>query len=128
MSLRIIQDWEYEIVEETEHFGIRCRPQAVDQGWIYYSFWPGGYFPEETDDRYYSKGHTYGVETVRSYPGSVSPDGISFDVDNAVWSYYRIPFDGFDFVEINDGADEWFLEYKDEIFATEGLMVISVDD
>lgn len=127
MNLRIIQDWEYEIVEERDHFGIRCRPQAEESGWIYFSFWPGGYFPEETDDRFYIEGIDHGYPSVRSYPGSVSPDGISFDTTDAVWSYYCIHMDEMDLAVINDGADDWFGQYKREIEATCSMLTFSLD-
>ena len=115
-SLRIIQGWQYEFVNGPEHYGIRCRPLEVDEGWIYYSFWPDGYSPEETDDRFYTEGDFCGHPITKSYPASVSTDGISYDTENAVWSYFRIRFDEIDFAMINQGADDWFLEYKDQIF------------
>lgn len=127
MCLRIIRDWEYEIVEDAEHFGIRCRPQAEDQGWIYFSFWPEGFSPEETDDRFYIEGIDYGYPSIRSYPGSVSPDGISFDTSDAVWSYCYVRVEGLDLVVINEGADEWFPRYKKQIEATCAMYTFTLD-
>lgn len=127
MYLRIIQDWEYEIVEEKEHFGIRCRPQSEDRGWIYFSFWPDGYYPEETDDRFYVEGTDDGYPSITSYPGDVSPDGVSFNTTDAVWSYYCVHRDDMDLAVINDGADAWFLQYKDQIRAILSMLTFSLD-
>lgn len=127
LSLRIIQGWKYEIIEQTEHYGIRCRPGTEDRGWIYFSFWPEGYYPEETDDRFYVEGVDHGYPSVRSYPGSVSPDGISYDTSNAIWSYCCIHMDGMDLAIINDGADSWFSRYVREIEATRSMLAFSLE-
>ena len=46
MSLRLIEGWEVEKVENPTNFGIRCRPADVTEGWLYFSFWPEGYHPQ----------------------------------------------------------------------------------
>ena len=127
-SIRVIQGWEYETVKGSEDHGIRCRPQEVDEGWIYYSFWPEGYSPEETDDRFYAEGNFGGYPTLRSYPSSVSRDGGGIDAENAVWSYFRIRFEEADFAMVNEGADAWFLDYDDQIYDIYYNMTFCPDD
>ena len=113
LELYLVEDWNYETVTNSTNSGIRCRPKDVTEGWIYFSFWPKGYTVQE-EDRYFSEGQTRGFPSKTSFPASVkSPEG--FDTRNAIWSYEAIYTDIGDFVIINDGANSWFLEYKDQI-------------
>ena len=113
LKLRLIEDWIIEQVSDGSNSGIRCRPEGVTEGWIYFSFWPNGYSVEE-EDRYYSEGQSRGFPSKTSFPSSVeSPLG--FDTRNAVWSYMAYYTDIGDYVIINDGADSWFQEYEDQI-------------
>jgi len=113
MDLRLIEGWEYEYVTNAAGSGIRCRPAAVAEGWIYFSFWPEGYLAEEAD-RYLAEGYRNGFPSNISYPASVkSNNGV--DTRHAVWSYEAVITDIGDFAIINDGADSWFLEYEDQI-------------
>ena len=125
LNLRLIEKWEYEHVTTSSNYGIRCRPEGITDGWIYFSFWPKGYTVQE-NDRYYSEGQTIGFPSKTSFPASVqSPEG--FDTRNAIWSYKAIYTDIGDFVIINDGADSWFLEYKDQISDMITYMDFSVE-
>ena len=113
LDLYLIEGWEHEYVRNQTNSGIRCRPDGVTEGWIYFSFWPNGYEPVE-EDRYYFDGF-YNDRLHRvSYPASVSNE-TGIDTRNAIWSYqYDDLVDG-DYAVINDGADSWFLEYQDQI-------------
>ena len=44
-----------------------------------------------------------------------------------VWSYERYDLDEGDYVVINDGADDWFAEYKDRIQDIMTLSTITVE-
>ena len=113
LKLRLIEDWILEQVSDGSNSGIRCRPEGVTEGWIYFSFWPNGYSVEE-EDRYYSEGQSRGFPSKTSFPSSVeSPLG--FDTRNAVWSYMAYYTDIGDYVIINEGADRWFSQYQDQI-------------
>ena len=113
LELSLIADWVYEEVNNSTNSGIRCRPEGITDGWIYFSFWPNGYSVEE-EDRYYFEVQNRGFPTKTSYPSSVeSPEGL--DIRNAVWSYEMYDTDIGDFVIINDGADSWFSQYQDQI-------------
>ena len=113
LKLRLIEDWIIEQVSDGSNSGIRCRPEGVTEGWIYFSFWPSGYSVEE-EDRYYSEGQSRGFTAKTSFPSSVeSPLG--FDTRNAIWSYQAYYTDIGDYVIINDGADSWFSQYHDQI-------------
>ena len=113
LKLQLIEDWDVEQVTDDSNYGIRCRPNGVTEGWIYFSFWTNGYSVEE-EDRYYTEGQTRGFPSKTSYPSSVnSPEG--FNTRDAVWAYQAVYTDIGDYVIINEGADSWFLEYKDQI-------------
>ena len=113
LSLYLIEDWIYEDVNNSTNSGIRCRPKDVEEGWIYFSFWPDGYEPEETD-RFINEGMHYGGPWYISYPVEVSQSG-SYDVTGAIWSYQRICTSAGDYAIINESADSWFMEYQDQI-------------
>jgi len=113
MDLRLIDGWEYEYVTNTANSGIRCRPAGITDGWIYFSYWPQGFFPEE-ENRYYGEGSWSGYQMISSYPSSVKSK-LGVDLRHAVWSYRKIDLNQGDYVIINDGADSWFLEYEDQI-------------
>ena len=116
LELYLIEDWIYEEVKNATNSGVRCRPQDVSEGWLYFSFWPNGYSVQE-EDRYYEEGGWSFFTRKTSYPSSVkSSTGI--DTRHVIWSYQVINTDIGDFAIINDGADEWFLEYEDEISDT----------
>ena len=116
LELYLIEDWIYEEVKNATNSGIRCRPKSVEEGWIYFSFWPGGYNVDE-EDRFYSEGQWMSFPTKTSYPPSVQSEN-GFDTRHAIWSYEVINTDIGDFAIINDGADDWFLEYEDQIHDT----------
>lgn len=116
MTLRLIEGWEYETVEDPSqetNYGIRCRPKGVSGGWIYFSFWPEGYHPQETD-RYFSEGSWEGDPAQTSYPSSVETLN-KVNLRDGIWSYQVRRMDAGDCAVINQGADSWFLEYKDAI-------------
>lgn len=126
VSLRLIEGWEVERVENPTDFGIRCRPADVTEGWLYFSFWPEGYHPQE-ENRLILEGGFWEWTTVTSYSDEAGTPN-NFDVTDAVWSYERIELGSGDYVVINDGADSWFREYRDQIDDTMLLTQISVAD
>ncbi len=127
LTLQMIEGWECRIVEGTpgaRSFGVRCRPEGTADGWLYFSFWPGGYEPRE-ENRWYGEGSWMGYPSVRSYPDQALTD--SLDAREAVWSYYRVRTGIGDFAIINEGADAWFPEYREAIDAIISLCGFSVD-
>ncbi len=125
MELYLIEDWEYANVMFHDHSGIRCRPKGVTEGWIYFSFWPDGYSAEE-EDRYYGEGLWNGFTTKTSYPSSVkSTTGV--DTRHSIWSYEVVNTDIGDFAIINDGADDWFPEYEDQISDTMTILTFTTE-
>ena len=126
LELRLPEGWEYEYVENTTDSGIRCRPDGITDGWIYFSYWPGEYKPVEKD-RYIVEGFYFDWATYTSYadkdvriPGGMSTYG-------KIWSYERYDLETGDYAIINDGADSWFVEYKDLIQAIRTLSNITVE-
>lgn len=113
LKLSLVEGWEYEAVSEAKSFGVRCRPEGVTEGWLYFSFWPEGYEPQE-ENRYYSEGGGYSGSTVTSYPSTVSTKN-GVDTTNAIWSFYRARTENGDFAVINQGADDWFLQHEQAI-------------
>lgn len=102
LELYLIEDWTYEEVKNSTNSGIRCRPKDVEDGWLYFSFWPDGHEVQE-EGRYYGEGLWYGFTTKTSYPASVkSITGI--DTRHAVWSYEVVNTDIGDFVIMNVNA------------------------
>lgn len=118
LKLNLIDSWVYEQVPYTAqgHTGIRCRPRDVNSGWIYFSYWPDGYAPEETD-RFFQEIWNSGKPTYVSYPSFVeTPEG--FNTRDAIWSYQRTALAQGDYAVINQGAGPWFLEYTEQIHDT----------
>lgn len=117
LTVHLIEGWEYEIVEgepQATNYGIRCRPGDVSTGWLYFSFWPEGYHPEESN-RFYIEGSWYDYPTQYSFPESViNPNG-GYSIDGEIWSYWVVYTPKGDFAVINQGADVWFPEYADVI-------------
>lgn len=125
LELYLIGDWVYEEVKNSTNSGIRCRPQDVEEGWLYFSFWPNGYSIQE-EDRYYEEGGWSFFPRKTSYPSSVkSSTGI--DTRHVVWSYQVVNTDIGDFAIINDGADDWFPEYEDHISDTLTLLQFTTE-
>ena len=110
-------------MENPTDFGIRCRPADVTEGWLYFSFWPEGYHPVE-ENRLILEGGFWEWTTVTSYSDEAGTPN-NFDVTDAVWSYKQIELGSGDYVVINDGADSWFREYRDQIEDTMMLVTIS---
>lgn len=126
LTLQMIEGWECRIVEGmpgARSFGVRCRPEGTADGWLYFSFWPGGYEPRE-ENRWYGEGSWMGYPSVRSYPDQALTD--SLDAREAVWSYYRVRTGIGDFAIINEAADAWFPEYREAIDAIISLCGFSV--
>lgn len=118
LNLNLIEGWVYEEVPfNGESAGVRCRPGDETTGWLYFSYWPEGYAPVETD-RYISEGYGWGAPIYSSYPASAETEGTR----DAIWSYYRRRSLGHgDYVVINQGADGWFRAYSDQILDTTTL-------
>lgn len=118
LNLNLIEGWVYEEVPfNGESTGVRCRPGDETTGWLYFSYWPEGYAPVETD-RYISEGYGWGTPVYTSYPASAETEGTR----DAIWSYYRHRSLGHgDYVVINQGADGWFRAYSDQILDTTTL-------
>lgn len=126
LELRLLEGWEYEYVTNTTDSGIRCRPEGITDGWIYFSYWPDEYEPVE-EGRYIAEGLYFDWVSYTSYaeedvkiPGGISTYG-------QVWSYERCDLEDGDYVIINDGADAWFAEYKDRIWDIMTLSTIAVE-
>lgn len=118
LNLNLIEGWVYEEVPfNGESAGVRCRPGDERAGWLYFSYWPEGYAPVETD-RYISEGYGWGTPIYTSYPASAETEGTR----DAIWSYseHRSLGHG-DYVVINQGADGWFRAYSDQILDTTTL-------
>lgn len=118
LNLNLIEGWVYEEVPfNGESAGVRCRPGDEMTGWLYFSYWPGGYAPVETD-RYIAEGYGWGAPIYSSYPASAETEGTR----DAIWSYseHRTLGHG-DYVVINQGADGWFRAYSDQILDTTTL-------
>ncbi len=98
---------------QAESYGVRCRPEAVSEGWIYFSFWPEGYHPQETN-RYIHTGRWNDLPLEISYPHTVHGSGY-LDTRGAVWSYRLAHTEMGDYVVINQNADSWFPTYEDQI-------------
>lgn len=113
VSLRLIEGWEYERVTNPTDSGIRCRPAGVTEGWLYFSFWPEGYHPVE-ENRLILEGGFWNWKTFTSYSDEAGTPN-NFDVTDAVWSYRRTELESGDYVVINEGADSWFRDYRDQI-------------
>lgn len=118
LNLNLIEGWVYEEVPfNGESAGVRCRPGDEMTGWLYFSYWPEGYAPVETD-RYIAEGYGWGTPVYTSYPASAETEGTR----DAIWSYYRHRSLGHgDYVVINQGADGWFRAYSDQILDTTTL-------
>ena len=125
LSLYLIEGWEHEYVQNRTSSGIRCRPEGITEGWIYFSFWPEGYVVKE-ENRFYLDGSWHGFPSKQSYPSSVSTTE-GFNTSDAIWSYKAVYTDIGDYVIINDGADSWFMEYKDQIEDTISLSSFTVE-
>ena len=126
LELRLPEGWEYEYVENATDSSIRCRPDGITDGWIYFSYWPGEYKPVEKD-RYIVEGFYFDWASYTSYadkdvriPGGMSTYG-------KIWSYERYDLEIGDYAIIDDGADAWFSEYKDLIQAIRTLSNITVE-
>lgn len=117
LNLNLIEGWVWEEVSfDGESTGIRCRPGDETAGWLYFSHWPEGYAPAETD-RYIAEGYGWNPDVYVSYPASAETEG----TDDAIWSYQRMPLSHGDYAIINQGADGWFRAYSDQILDTTTL-------
>lgn len=117
LNLNLIEGWVWEEVSfDGESTGIRCRPGDETAGWLYFSYWPEGYAPAETD-RYIAEGYGWNPDVYVSYPASAETEG----TDDAIWSYQRMPLSHGDYAIINQGADGWFRAYSDQILDTTTL-------
>ena len=114
LSLRIPEGWEYENVAEEQHSGIRCRPAGEGEGWLYFSYWPGEYAPQEEDRYVDDSGRCMDTVVYTSYPSAVKTP-TSFLTEGFTWSYKRYDLEIGDYAVINQGADRWFSEYQDMI-------------
>lgn len=112
--------WEYEVVEYTDDqtpFGIRCRPEWVDTDWIFISFWPDGFKPDNTRLRLREMTDAANSR-ITAYDQNVSEN----EQQNHPWKYIYYTHLAGDYVLINDGADEWLGDY-DYLLLSEGLAV-----
>lgn len=104
-----IKGWEYEIVEyrdENTPFGIRARPNGYDEGWIFYSFWPGGFTVEDGYGQ--ATGVIYGDNRKVWYPKAELEKK---NYRDQIWAYLDYTDTIGDYVVVNEGADAWVLEY-----------------
>lgn len=114
-------EWIYETVSpsgESPSFGFRARPQAIEEGWLYFSFWPDRYDPIE-ENRYYDTWPSSASEFddgVTSYR-STRVNRFSNDPWRNVWSYQKQCTDIGDFAIISTFSNKDFKEYLEEITA-----------
>ena len=121
ISASMLEGWIYTAVpyeEGAKSFGILCRPEAVAEGWIYFSFWPEGYEPEETD-RYYLEGRGMGYPSVSSWPKDVEIPYQGYSTVGHIPSYKKTMYPTGDYAIINQGADGWYLQYSEMIYTAE---------
>ena len=113
LALRLPQGWEYEQITNAADHGIRCRPEDASRGWLYFSYRKQEYTPQETD-RYMDRNYINNTYVYTSWPADVKQPGY-FSTEDKCWSYRRYDLEQGDFVIINQGADDWFAEYRDQI-------------
>ena len=125
LELSLITDWVYEEVNDSTNSGIRCRPNEVEEGWIYFSFWPDGYSTEEKDLHYEER--TWNSFPTRiAYPACLL-EKQDFVTRDDMWSFEMVSTDVGDFTIINDGADDWFVNYVDQIHDTTTLLQFTTE-
>ena len=125
LELSLIADWVYEEVNNSTNSGIRCRPNEVEEGWIYFSFWPDGYSTEEKDLHYEER--TWNSFPTRiAYPACLL-EKQDFVTRDDMWSFEMVSTDVGDFTIINDGADDWFVNYVDQIHDTTTLLQFTTE-
>ena len=125
LELCLIEDWIYEEVKNSTNSGIRCRPKDVEKGWIYFSFWPDGYTAEEEDLHYEERTWNLFPKKI-AYPSGVLEE-LGFVTRDDIWSFEVVNTDVGDFTIINDGADDWFVDYVDEIHDTLTLLQFTIE-
>ena len=125
LTLYLTEDWIYEEVNNSTDSGIRCRPKDVEEGWIYFSFWPGGYSAEK-EDLHYEERTWNRFPTKIAYPSGVL-EKLGHVTRDDVWSFEMVNTDVGDFVIINDGADDWFANYVDQISDTLSLLQFTTE-
>lgn len=113
LRIRTVTGWTYDTTAPAEggkSFGIRFRPPAETDGWIYISFWPEGYENTETNRYINHNGTGY-----TSFPLTVLyPNGM--DTQDAQWSVIVRHYENGDYVIINEDASQWFSQYAEEIY------------
>ena len=97
----------------------------MDSGWIYFSYWPTGFSPEEEPDRLIIEGSSQLGPFYTSYPSSAGTPN-NFSTRGVIWSYERTPLQQGDYAVINEGADSWFLTYQDQINDT--MLLAEIQD
>ena len=97
MEVLPLLNWEYEIVGYTDDntpFGIRGRPKYCEEGWVFLSFWPNGFQPQNEN----------------GYSFSECPD-------DSCWTYLRLANLPGDYVLLNEGADAWLKIHEGEVLS-----------
>lgn len=131
LSLPVYPYNEHEVVEYSDDktpFGIRFRPKAVDEGWLYLQFCPGGFTPEETWEPRGTEGSYWsGNEPLYCFqdyhlPGQNCWHTILYCPCDRAEHYTNLPGD---YVLLNEGADDWVSEYYYEISNTLGSRVMA---
>ena len=125
LELYLIENWIYEEVKNSTNSGIRCRPKDEDEGWIYFSFWPDGYIAEE-EDFHYEERTWNSFPSKTAYPSGVLEE-LGFVTREDIWSFEMVNTDAGDFTIINDGADNWFPNFVDEIYDTLTLLQFTTE-
>lgn len=125
LELRLLEGWEYEYVTNDTDSGIRCRPEGINDGWIYFSFWPDGYIAEE-EDFHYEERTWNSFPSKTAYPSGVLEE-LGFVTREDIWSFEMVNTDAGDFTIINDGADNWFPNFVDEIYDTLTLLQFTTE-
>ena len=125
LELYLIEDWIYEEVKNATNSGIRCRPKDVEDGWLYFSFWPGRYSAEE-ENLHYEERTWNSFPTRIAYPSAIL-EKQDFVTRDDIWLFETVNTDVGDFAIINDGADDWFANYVDQIHDTTTLLQFTTE-
>lgn len=121
LSLPVFPYNEYEIVEYTDEktpFGIRFRPRAAKEGWLFLQFCPGGFTPNagwlssgEHGGSYRDSELLYSYTRYRQLISGclhINPYCTCFQAEHVT------NLAG-DYVLLNEGADPWIAEFYNEV-------------
>lgn len=120
--------WVYETVPYTEgcaSFGIRCRPKTVEQGWLYFSFWPERYYPEEEYRNYDTWSSSWELEFDDGITGYL---GNHSTYPDQIWSFQKQCTSIGDFAIIRSFSSKDFKQFQEEVQCVMGKFLFSGGD